>query len=158
MIKDLNTIENVNAEIIDNNIIIKNLNKYQAKILLNSVKSTEIVVSSVEEKGFMITFKNNNFLIVTSEDYIFNTQNTGLFQVQNIPEIISLNDIIKNVESYIENPEPNNNIDNTIALYLLNKIILDNAELYGFDVNELRQNVRESALKTDAIDDLTIYD
>ncbi len=158
MIKDLNSIENVKTIFVDDTIIIQNSNKYQAKILLSKVKSTEIVVSLYGEKGFKMTFKNNNFLIVTPEDYVFNIKNIGLYRIQNLPEIITLNGIIENAGQYIKNPEPNNNIDNTVALYLLNKILLENAELYNFDIRELKQNVREAALKTDAIDDLTIYD
>ena len=97
-------------------------------------------------------------MIVSAYDFIFKTRNFSLFSVENLPEIVSLNDIIDNAQKYIENPEPNNNIDNTVALYLLNKTLLENAEKYKFDVTELKKQVREAALRTSSIGDITIYD
>jgi len=158
MFKKLNLIKNIQTEIIGNNLIIQNSNKHKTNIAINNIKSIEVVISSSDEKGFKIIFENNNFLIVTTDDFIFNTQNFGSIVIENLPEIVSLNDIIASVGKYIKDPEPDNNIDNTVALYLFNKTLIENAECNNFDIADLKQKVREAAINTSSIDDLTIYD
>lgn len=158
MFEELQTIENIQTKIHDNIIIVENGNSQKTKIIRDNVKSTEIVFSSIGDKGFKITFNSNDFLIITTNDFILKTLNFGLLQVQNLPEIISLNEVIDSVRKYLENPEPNNNIDNTLALYLLNKTLLENAEYYNFDVAYLKNKVRKAALNTNSIGDITLYD
>jgi len=157
MFEKLNSIENVKFEILDNKLVIHNSNNYNANIVISDVVSTEIISASDSEEGFLIRYKLNDFFIVTSDDFIFNTQNYGSYKVENLPEIISLLDIVESVKAYINNPEPNNNIDNTVALYLFAKTLLDNAEHNNFDIIKLREKVNQAALSTDSIDDLTIY-
>ena len=158
MFEGLSTIEYLQTEIDKNKIIIENVNRQKTIIEKNNVKSTEIVYSQMGDKGFKITFYDDDFLIVSTYDFVFKTRNFSLFKVENLPELISLTEIFENAQKYIENPEPNNNIDNTVALYLLNKTLLENAEYYNFDVTELKNKVREAALRTTSIGDITIYD
>ena len=158
MFEDLNTIEYLQITIDKNRITIENVNHHKTFVEKDKVKSTEIVYSDMGDKGFKINFNNNDFLIVTTYDFIFKTQNFGLFKVENLPETASFNDIIENTHKYIVNPEPNNNIDNTTALYLLSKLLLENAEHYNFDVTDLKNKVRKAASETNSIGDITIYD
>ena len=158
MFEKLNTIEYLQTEIDETKILIENVNQQKTIIEKENVKSTEIVYSGMGEKGFKINFYNNDFLIVSTYDFVFKTRNFSLFRVENLPEIVSFTEIIESSQKYIENPEPNNNIDNTVALYLLNKTLLENAEYYNFEVTELKKKVREAALKTTSIGDITIYD
>ena len=158
MFEKLNLIENIQTEIIGNKLILENLNNYKTSIDISNVISTDIVSSSDNEKGCRIIFDNNNFIIVTADNFIFNTQNFGSIVVENLPEIVSLNDIIEITDKYVKDPEPDNNIDNTIALYLFNKALLENSEYYNFDISDLKKRVREAAINTSSIDNITIYD
>lgn len=158
MFKILEAIENIQTTIDNGRIGIENNCLQKTSIEKDNVKSTEIVFSTRGDKGVRIVFNDDSFLIVTTDDFIFKTHSVGVFRIQNLPEIVSLNEVITNAREYIENPEPNNDIDNTVALYLLNKTLLENAEYYNFDVADLKNQVREAALKTNSIGDLTIYD
>lgn len=158
MFKSLNLVENLKTEFKDNKISIENRNNHKINIVINDIKLTNVIFSSLGEKGFKIIFKNDDFLIITSNNFYFKTRNFSLFKVQNLPEIVSFLDVITSVEEYIKNPEPNNNIDNTVALYLLNKTLIENAEYYNFDVTDYKNAVRKAALSINSIGDITIYD
>lgn len=158
MFKSLLQIDNLKTEFTDDKITIENRNNHKTNIVINDIKSTNIIFSPEGEKGIKIIFKNDDFLIITSNDFYFKTRNFSLFKVQNLPEIVSFLDVITSVEEYIKNPEPNNNIDNTVALYLLNKTLIENAEYYNFDVTDYKNAVRKAALSINSIGDITIYD
>jgi hypothetical protein len=158
MFRDLQQIENAKILNSENQIVtIGNLNKYTAKIHLDLIESCQIIASGLGEKGFKINFKNTDFLIVTSSNYIFNIQNSSIFRFSNLPEIASLNEILEETAQYIKNPAPTNNIDQTIAFYLQIKILIENAEKY-FEINELKHQIYKAALSTDAIGDFSVYE
>ncbi len=158
MFRDLQQIENAKILNSENQIVtIGNLNKYAAKIHLDLIESCQVIASDLGEKGFKINLKTTDFLIVTSNNYIFNIQNSSIIRFSNLPEIASLNEILEETAQYIKNPAPTNNIDQTLAFYLQIKILLKNAEKY-FEINDLKDQVYKAALSTDAIGDFSVYE
>lgn len=158
MFEKLKTIENIKIKIDGEKIEIENVNQQKTFIEKNKVKSTEFIFSAMGDKGVKINFINEDFLIVSRDDFVFKIRNFGLFNVENLPEIVTFEEVIENAKKFIETPEPNNNFDNTVAFYLRAKTLLENAEYYNFDVTFLKNKVRETALRTNAISDLSIYD
>lgn len=159
MFQKLHQIPGLQTEYSGETINVENKKQLRCCIRQADVESTEMIFSDLGEKALKIQFKNNDFLIITSKDFILKIRQTGLFNIQNMPDAASLSEILDLARDYLLNPEPiPNDIDQSTAKYLCIKNLLENAENYNFDVRKLKEAVRNTAANTHAIGDITLYD
>jgi len=156
LINKLNSVQNVSVTCTNTEIIVSNSNKYTARFSSENVDSYQFVSSPFGDRCLKIDFVNNDFIIVTPDDFAFNTINGSNVRVVDLPPIVSINEMLNQINEYLKNPEPTHNIDNTIGLYLLNKQLVISAKNLNFDVDELLQKINEAAQKT-SIGNLEIY-
>ncbi len=157
----IDSLSNIRSVTVDSNeleLLVSNECSFQAHFAIDKVVDYDYVVSPYNEECLKIDFANGSFLIVAPNDFVFEVLNQGVFQVQDMPPIISINEMLRAVEGYIENPEPTNNMDSTLGLYLLNRNLLRSAKAKGFSVDDLLQEVEKAALTTSAISDTSLYD
>jgi len=157
IVEKVNSIKNVNAICIDSKVIVSNKNKYQASFQVNDVKHYYYINSPENEQCLKIDFDKTDFIIVTPNDFAFNTVQASLIKVENLPPVISIIEILRHVSEYLSNPEPTDNIDETLALYIFTKQLVISALNKNFEMNDLLQKVKAEAAET-SIDDIDIYE
>lgn len=158
VIEALNKIENVSTTIINSDIKITNSNSFTAVVRANDITNFTQITSPNNEVCLKLELKDSDILIITPHDFVFNTIKGKIIQVNNLPELISINEMLNLYNSYIKNPEPNNNIDNTVALYLLNKMILLSAKAKNFAIDKMLLNIKKIANSTSAKDDIEEFE
>jgi hypothetical protein len=154
IIEALNLIENVNTTITESEIKITNSNSFTALVNPKDISNFENITSPTNEICLKLNLSDDNFLIITPKDFVFNTLNGKVIKVSNLPEMISINEMLDIQSKYIKNPEPNNNMDNTIALYLLTKLVILSAKAKNFDVDYLLKQIKKAANKTSVKEDI----
>jgi hypothetical protein len=158
IIEALNLIENVNTTITESEIKITNSNSFTALVNPNDISNIENITSPTNEICLKLHLNDDNFLIVTPKDFVFNTLNGRMIKVSNLPEMISINEMLDIKSKYIKNPEPNKNMDNTIALYLLTKLVILSAKAKNFNVDNLLQEIKKAANKTSVKKDIEEFE
>lgn len=157
IIEKINSIENVCASCINNTIFVNNKNKFSTSFPISDIKFFHYINSPDNELCLKINFDEINFLIITPIDFAFNTLQASIIEVKNLPRIISVNELLMLANDYLCNPEPTNNLDETLAHYLLIRQLIISALNKNFKMDELLQKVKTAAENT-SIGDITIYD
>lgn len=158
IIEALNLIENVNTTITDSKIEITNSNSFKAFVNPKDVIHFENITSPTNEICLKLNLSDDNFLVITPKDFVFNTLNGEIIKVSNLPKMISINEMLDIQSKYIKNPEPNKNMDNTIALYLLTKLVILSAKAKNFEVDYLLQQIKKAANKTSVKEDIDEFE
>ena len=154
LLEKLKSINNVSVSINNTEIIVANSNKYKARLIFEDIANYQYITSPFNEECLKIDFDDENFIVITPDDFVFNTINGKYMKVSNLPPMISINEMLDRINMYIKNPEPTNNIDNTIALYLLNRLSLLSAKNKKFEVDDLLLKIKETAQNTSEGDDI----
>jgi hypothetical protein len=158
IIEALNLIENVNTTITESEIKITNSNPFTALVNPKDIIKFENITSPTNEICLKLQLNDSNFLVITPKDFVFNTLNGRMIKVSNLPEMISINEMLDIKSKYIKNPEPNKNMHNTIALYILTKLVILSAKAKNFDVDNLLQEIKKAANKTSVKKDIEEFE
>lgn len=157
IIEKINSIKNVSAHCISNTIFVSNKNKISASFPISNIKSAHYINSPDNQQCLKINFDETNFIIVTPNDFAFNTLQASMIKVKNLPPVISINELLELTSDYLSNPEPTDNLDETLARYLFTKQLIVSALYKNFKMDDLLQKVKVAAEKT-SIGDIAIYE
>lgn len=125
-------VENINDS---NQIIVEtNLNDYKLNIDCENVEDAQFIISPMDEECLQIFYSNGGGIVVTPNDFVFNVVQEGLIQVDDLPPMCSMKEMITGFEHYRKNPCPSDDIDNNVALFYLHFYIFNSAIAKGFSV------------------------
>ena len=105
-------------------------------LLLNVQKILDFqwVVSPFGEDCLQFFLVDGGMLILTPNDYVFDVQQDGFVQVENLPPICSVRELLMGFEDYQINPIPSHNYDENLGLFYLHLYIFRSAENHGITI------------------------
>lgn len=105
-------------------------------LLLDTKKVAEMnwVVSPFGEDCLQFFMEEGGMLILTPNDYVFDVQQVGFIQVENLPPICSVRELLMGYEDYRETPISSQNYDENLGLFHLHLYIFRSAMNHGIDV------------------------
>ena len=156
LLSALRQIENLRFTQVDNTLIVTtDLEHFVARFEFCNVTGFEFVNSPFNERCLKVDFLKNGYLIITPNDFVFNTINNSILQVTDLPPIISIREMLDSFNHYLKNPEPTNNLDATVGFYFLNKFSLLSAKQKNFDVEQLLEKLEQVASQTSVYEEIT---
>lgn len=137
IIEQLEQIKSVKVESINNSIqllVNTNLKGYTIKIDCENVTDTQFISSPMNEDCLQIFFSDEGGIIVTPNDFVFNVEQDEIVQVDNLPPMCSIREMVLGFEKYKNNPIPSVNMDNNFGLFYFHYYIFKSAIKKGFIV------------------------
>lgn len=127
------------------------LREYSVKIDCENVVDTQFISSPKNEECLQIFYSDGGGIIVTPNDFVFNVDRYGLVQVENLPLMCSIREMVSGFTSYKRNPNPSVNIDNNFGLFYLHYSIIKSAIEKGFNcamINDLYNIAEQNGYPT----------
>ena len=131
------------------------LNDYTLKIDCENVLDAQFITSPLDEDCLQIFYSDGGGIIVTPNDFVFNVEQNGMIQVDDLPPMCSIREMIFGFENYIRNPTPSADSDNNLGLFYLHYYILKSAIAKGFNIpmlNDLYSIGEENGFLLEDID------
>lgn len=91
---------------------------------------------------FAIILKNDGFLSISPNDFVFDVLQEGMIMVENSPRVCSVKELIMGFEDYRQNPAPSPSYDENPGLFYLHISIFRSAESHGITVPFLGELIR----------------
>ena len=116
------------------------LQGYSITIECEKIEDVEFIMSPMGEECAQIFYSDGRGIIVTPNDFVFEVEQDEFIQVDNLPPMCSVREMILGFDNYKLNPCPSPNMDNNIGLFYLHYYIFKSAKTIGFEVpmiNEL---------------------
>ena len=142
-------ISNVNVAASDEFLIISNTIKgFSAKVHFDEIDTFKKILTPNGGYGIQIFYQYEGGLVVTEDDFLFDTQQGPFFTVPNMPNFCTLSMVIDNFLSYCQDPTPSIHTYKNITFYYTQKYFIDSAEAKGFDMSSLQTKLRTLKAKT----------
>lgn len=126
----------------ENTFLIENeLAGFSLELNPENVTDLQWVFSPFGEECIQLFLKDGGFLIISPNDFVFDVQQDGFIQVQNLPPICSVREMMMGFEDYRENPCPSDNYDENLGLYYLHLYILKSAESHGIAISAMMEEL-----------------
>lgn len=100
------------------------------------------VLSPFGEDCLQLFLKNDGFLIISPNDFVFDVQQEGIIQVQNLPPVVSVRELVYGFEDYCANPSPSNNYDENLGWFYFHLYLFKAAEKHGISVPMMNELIR----------------
>jgi hypothetical protein len=137
LLTQLNQIETLQVQLQPDGQFLRIENELPGFFLLldtNKVAEMNWVVSPFGEDCLQFFMEEGGMLILTPNDYVFDVQQDGFVQVENLPPICSVRELRMAYEDYRETPMPSLNYDENLGLFHLHLYIFRSAMAHGIDV------------------------
>lgn len=125
------------------------LEQFIAWVDPNSVIGSEFVISPYGERCLKMDLRDNGFLIVTPNDFVFDVTQEGFVKVDNLLPMCSVRELFAGFADYEKNPEPDNNIATNVANHLFQRALIESAFIKGFDVEPLARRLNRLVAGTE---------
>ena len=140
LIENLKQIENVTATSKYNFVnVTTHLSGYTAKIDCEEVLFSQLISSPTGENCLQIFYSDGGGIIVTPNDFVFNVEQDEFVQVDDLPPMCSIREMVLGFDNYRRNPNPSNNLDNNLGLFYVHYYIMKSAVSKGFNVELINQ-------------------
>jgi len=106
-----------------------------------NVADLQWVFSPFGEECIQLFLSDGGFVIISPNDFVFDVQQEGIIQVQNLPPICSVREMLMGFEDYRENPCPSNNYDENLGLFYLHLYIIKSAESHGITILSMMEEL-----------------
>lgn len=137
----------------DEYLIISNVIRgFSAKVHFDEIDSFSEVVTPDGKQGIQLFYHYEGGLIVSTDDFIFDTQQGPFFTVPNLPNFCTLNVLIDGFLDYRQNPTPSIHSYKNITYYYLQKYLIDSAKAKGFEVSNLQSELQLIKQRTGLVD------
>lgn len=147
--ESLKRIKNVSVAASDDQLIIANtIQGFTAKVHFEEVDTFSPIVTPGGDRGIQIFYNYEGGLIVTENDYLFDTQQGPFFTVPNLPQFCTLSMVIDNFLSYCQNPTPSIHTHKNLNSYYKQKYFIDSASAKGFDMSSLSTKLKTIQAET----------
>jgi hypothetical protein len=125
-----------------NSLTIENdLPGFSLQIDSRNVEDLQWVFSPFGEECIQLFLLNGSFLIISPNDFVFDVQQEGIIQVQNLPPICSVREMMMGFEDYLKNPCPSSNYDENLGLFYLHLYIIKSAESHGITIQSMMEEL-----------------
>lgn len=118
------------------------LNGFCLKLKLKEILDFQWVFSPFGEECIQVFLQDGGFLIISPNDFVFDVQQDGIIQVQNLPPVVSVKELLMGFEDYRRNPLPSPNYDENLGLFYLHLYIFRSAENRGIAIPFLDELIR----------------
>ena len=140
LIENLKQIKNVIATSKSNLIEVKtHISGYTAKINCEDVQFSQLISSPTGENCLQIFYSDGGGIIVTPNDFVFNVEQDEYIQVNDLPPMCSIREMVLGFDNYRRNPNPSKNHDNNLGLFYVHYYIMKSAVSKGFHVDLIDQ-------------------
>ncbi len=132
----LKHIKSVKVDMIDSNqfSVENDLKDYTIKIDCENIVDAQFISSPLNEDCLQIFYSDGGGIIVTPNDFVFNVVQYGLVQVEDLPPMCSIREMVLGFEDYKKNPTPSDDMDNNFGLFYLHYYIIKSAINKGFEI------------------------
>ena len=133
-LKKINSVK-VDCSINSTQLIVEtDLSGYNIKIDRENVLDAQFISSPLNEDCLQIFYSDGGGIIVTPNDFVFNVEQNGFFQVEDLPPMCSIREMVLGFENYKKNPTPSDNTDDNFGLFFLHYYIFKSAIAKGFNI------------------------
>ena len=146
IINNIQLLEHVSCLETDNNVLtIQNrLKGFAATINIEALIHLDMTISPYGEPAILLDFDKKQRLIVTDNDFAFTTIQNGYIQVESLPPIISITEMLAALQGF-DSSKNQSNLDAVLAEFYMNYYSLESALTFGFDVSEQIDRLYELA-------------
>ncbi len=142
-------ISNVNVAASEEYLIISNsIKDFSAKVHFDEIDKFRKILTPNGDYGIQIYYHYEGGLIVTGNDFLFDTQQGPFFTVPNMPNFCTLSMVIDNFLSYCQDPTPSIHTYKNITFYYAQKYFIDSAVAKGFDMSSLQTKLKHIKVET----------
>jgi hypothetical protein len=120
-------------------LIINQLIEYNLEVDCEKVFDAKFISSPVGENCLQMFYLDGGGIIVTPNDFVFNVEQDGIVQVNDLPPMCSIRELISGFESYRRNPNPSGNMDYNYGLFYLHYYIFKSAIAKGFKISMINE-------------------
>ena len=152
IIQQLKLIEGLEIDVHATFVETLNQKAQSFKLYFEKIVAHQLVFSDDGKPCMKISLGEESVVFICADNYLLSTHNGRMMRVSDMPELVSLTEVKNSIDAYLKNPEPDNNLDRTLALYLMNRLLLLSAEEKGFDLG-ISIALINSAVETTSIAD-----
>ena len=135
LIDGLSRIQNVKTTKNDSFLIVEtDLPNFHLEIDHSNIDEIESIISPHGEECLRIYYVDGGGVIVTPNDFVFNVEQNGFVQVNNLPPMCSVREMCSTFERFKSNPLSSDNFDANMGSYYLNYYIFQSALFRGISV------------------------
>lgn len=131
-------VPNVSCHVIgDGKISIANdLNGFNPIIITEELENYEKISSPTGDIAILLDFVGPKRLIITRDDFVFSTKQSGMIQVKGFPPMVAISEMLSAIERF-ESATEQGNIDALQGEFYLNYYSLESAKQFNFNVDRL---------------------
>lgn len=118
------------------------LNGFSLRLGLKNILDFQWVFSPFGEECIQVFLRDGGFLIISPNDFVFDVQQDGIIQVQNLPPVVSVKELLMGFEDYRQNPLPSGNYDENLGLFYFHLYIFKSALQRGIAVSMMDELIR----------------
>jgi hypothetical protein len=115
---------------------------FRLELFPEKITDLQWVFSPYGEACVQFFLTDGGFLIVSPNDFVFDVQQTGFIQVENLPPVCSVRELMMGFEDYRHYPMPSPNYDENLGLFYLHHYIFQSADARGITVPFMDELIR----------------